>query len=119
MLVLLKEEEYGLYSAIKELLTLKLKCISQVVKKSTLFGSNNKKPYAIATDIMIQMITKIGATPWGIQPTKSTLSNSLIMQGAMHFQKRDDTDSVSFVGFTNKEQSQTYSAFRGSLKDEE
>lgn len=100
-------------------MTLKLKCVSQVVKKSTIFGSKSKKPYSIVTDVLIQMSTKIGAIPWGVSSSKTTLSSTLIMQGGLNLSFTNGAYSLSFVGFTNKDNNQSYSSFKGDVKTKE
>ncbi len=85
-----------------------------------MFSSSNKKPYVIATDALIQMITKIGAAPWGVQHKKTALSSSLIIQGGLCLPKHGSNGhSCSFVGFTNKESNTVYSFFKRQLKSKE
>ena len=59
-----------------------MKCPSQIIRKRTL-GTACRKPYSIATDALIQIITKIGGTPWDLKRESSALSDSWVMQGAL------------------------------------
>lgn len=119
ILVFLKEEEEPMYHQLKELLTLKLQCVSQVIKNTTLFGPNCKKPYAIATDIMLQIITKIGAAPWSVIKSKTALTSSSVMQGALLLDQHPDQSSFWFAGFTNNDATQLHSSFKLSIKKKE
>lgn len=102
ILLFLQEEEEQIYSKLKQLLTIKLKCPSQVIRKRMLFGINSRKPYAVISHAMLQIITKIGAIPWSIAPQKTTLSQSLIMQAGLHLSRSEKGISISLVGSTGK-----------------
>lgn len=65
------------------------------------------------------MISKVGAVPWGVSSSKTQLSSTLIMQGGLNLTLANDSYSLSFVGFTNKDNSQSYSFFKNGIKNKE
>lgn len=71
----------------------------------------------IATDIMIQMITKVGATPWKILQKKTPVSNSLFVQGGLIVKEDNGKFGYWFAGFTNKESTQIHSSYKANVKN--